>query len=122
MTLVREQWHDLLRVIGCSMFAVFQSLFAVFALSYGTSKNLDLDREVLLWVSVAANAVAVVAIPVWAALSDRIGRRPVRVFGALSSAATFVAYLWALGTGHMPLIFVLGILHAGLAYSTANGI
>ncbi|MER5390247.1 MFS transporter [Saccharopolyspora sp. NPDC002686] len=122
VTLVREQWRDLLRVIGCSLFAVFQSLFAVFTLSYGTSGDLGLDRATLLSVSVAANAVAIFAIPLWAALSDRIGRRPVWVFGALTSAATFAAYLWALGTGSMVLIFVIGILHAGVAYSAVNGI
>ncbi|KAA9155673.1 MHS family MFS transporter [Amycolatopsis acidicola] len=122
VTLLREQWRDLLRVIGCSVFAVFQTLFAVFALAFGTSSAVGLDKASLLWVSVVANAVAIPAIPLWALLSDRIGRRPVWVFGALASAITLVAYLWAISTGSMPLVFVMGVLHAGIAYSAVNGL
>jgi len=110
------------RVIGCSLFAVFQTLFAVFALSFGTSEAIGLDRAAMLWVSVAANAVAIPAIPLWALLSDRIGRRPVWVFGALASAVTFVGYLWAISTGSMALVFAIGVLHAGIAYSAVNGL
>ena len=122
LKLLRDQWRDLLRVIGCSLFAVFQTLFAVFALSFGTSDTIGLDRAAMLWVSVAANAVAIPAIPLWALLSDRIGRRPVWMFGALASAVTFVGYLWAISTGSMALVFTIGVLHAGIAYSAVNGL
>ena len=121
-TLVREQWRDLLRVIGCSLFAVFQTLFAVFALSFATSDAIGLDKATMLWVSVVSNAVAIAAIPLWAALSDRVGRRPIWVFGALASAVTFAGYLWTISTGSIALVFVAGVLHAGIAYSAVNGI
>jgi len=52
--LIRTQWRDLLRVVACSLFAVFQSIFAVFALAYGTSEGVGLDRTALLWVSALA--------------------------------------------------------------------
>ena len=122
VTLLREQWRDLLRVVCCSLFAVFQTLFAVFALSFATSGEVALDRSAMLWVSVVSNAVAIAAIPLWAALSDRIGRRPVWVFGAFASAVTFVAYLWSIGTGSLGLVFAVGVLHAGVAYSAVNGL
>lgn len=121
-TLVREQWRDLLRVIGCSLFAVFQTLFAVFALAFATSGENQLEKSDMLWVSVISNAVAIAAIPLWAVLSDRVGRRPVWVFGALASAVTFAMYLWAIDTGSLALVFAVGVLHAGIAYSAVNGL
>lgn len=121
-TLVREQWRDLLRVIGCSLFAVFQTLFAVFALAFATSGAGHLDKATMLWVSVASNAVAIAAIPLWAALSDRVGRRPIWVLGALASALTFAVYLWAISSGSVALVFVAGVMHAGVAYSAVNGL
>lgn len=120
ISLVRTRGRDLLRVIGCSLFAVFQSLFAVFGLAYATSDGVGMDRSAVLWVSVAANAVAIVAIPAWALLSDRIGRRPVWVFGALGSAAAAALYFWAISTGDLALVFGTGVLFAGLVYSAVN--
>jgi MFS family permease len=120
--LIRTQWRDLLRVVACSLFAVFQSIFAVFALAYGTSDGVGLDRTALLWVSALANVVAIGAIPAWAALSDRIGRRPVWMIGTLGSSVLVVAYLWAISTGSLPLVFVTGLLFAGVVYSAVNGL
>ena len=120
--LVRTRGGDLLRVVGCSLFAVFQSLFAVFGLAYATSDEVGMDRAAVLWVSVAANAVAIVAIPAWALLSDRIGRRPVWVFGALGSSGAAALYFWAVSTGDLALVFGTGVLFAGLVYSAVNGL
>ncbi len=121
-TLLRTQWRDLLRVVACSLFAVFQSIFAVFALAYATGDGVGLDRTAMLWVSALANVVAIAAIPAWAALSDRIGRRPVWLIGSLGSAVLVVAYLWAISTGSLPLVFVVGVLFAGVVYSAVNGL
>ena len=50
----------------------------------------------MLWVSIAANVVALAAIPAWATLADRIGRKPVFIFGTLGSGALMFAYLAAI--------------------------
>ncbi|MEV6762825.1 MFS transporter [Streptomyces sp. NPDC051105] len=62
------------------------------------------------------------AIPAWATLSDRIGRRPVYLIGAVGSAVAMSGYLWAISTGSYPLILVLGIVAFGVVYSAANGV
>jgi MFS family permease len=122
VTLVRTQWRDLVRVVCCSLFAVFQSIFAVFGLAYATSEGVGLDQDTMLWVSVLANAGAIVAIPAWAALADRIGRRPVWIIGALGSTVSVFAYFWAISTGSLVLVFVVGFLFAALLYSAMNGL
>ncbi|MFD7130850.1 MFS transporter [Streptomyces sp. NPDC059894] len=120
--LLRTQWADVLKVMFASLFAVFQTVFMVFGLAYATSDAVGLERSTMLWVSVAANAVAVAAVPASAALSDRIGRRPVWIASALSCAVLICAYFWAVSTGSLPLIVVVAVLLNGVAYSGMNGL
>ena len=56
-------------------------VYTVFLLTYGT-KTLGLSRGVLLGGVLIAAACMIVAVPVAGAISDRVGRRPVYVFGA----------------------------------------
>ena len=56
----------------------------------------------MLWVSICANVVALLAIPLWATLADRIGRKPVFIFGALGCGALMFAYLGAIDTATTP--------------------
>ncbi|ELS58072.1 MFS transporter [Streptomyces viridochromogenes] len=120
--LLREHWADVLRVIGGALVASVSTIFTVWALSYATSDTVGMSRSAMLWVGALANLVALAAIPLWATLSDRIGRRPVFVIGAAGSAVTMFLYLWAISTGSYPLTLLLGIVAFGVVYSAANGV
>ena len=76
----------------------------------------------MLGVSILTNFVALAAIPAFAMLSDRVGRKPVYIFGALGPAALMFPYLWAISEASIPLIFIFGVLMSGLVYSASNGI
>ncbi|TCK23012.1 MFS transporter [Pseudonocardia endophytica] len=119
--LLRDHWPNLLRVTLAATVASVSTLMTVFALSFAVN-TVGLDRSTMLWVVVSANVVALAAIPLLAALADRIGRRPVFVVGALGSALALAAYLWAVSAGGYVLIFVTGILLSGVVYSAANGV
>jgi MFS family permease len=119
--LVRGHWPALLRVILASLASTVSTIFAVFALSFAVDTN-GLDNTTMLWVAIATNALALGAIPLWAKLADRIGRRPVFVFGAVGSGVLMFAYLPAIAGGNYALIFLCGILMSGLVYSAMNGI
>ena len=53
-------------------------------------------------------------------LADRIGRRPVFIFGALASGLLMFAYLWAIGQTNIPLVFAVAVLMSGVVYSASN--
>jgi MFS family permease len=120
--LLREHWADVLRVIAAALVASVSTIFTVWALAYATSDSVGMNRSSMLWVGALANLVALAAIPLWASLSDRIGRRPVFLIGAAGSAAAMFLYLWAISTGSYPLTLVLGIVTFGVVYSAANGV
>ncbi|MGW7822363.1 MFS transporter [Streptomyces puniciscabiei] len=120
--LVREHWTDILRVIAGALIASVSTIFTVWALAYATSDAVGMSRTFMLWVGALANLFALAAIPLWANLSDRIGRRPVFLTGAVGSAAAMAGYLWAISTGSRPLTLILGIVAFGLVYSAANGV
>ncbi|MFJ6851975.1 MFS transporter [Streptomyces sp. NPDC091271] len=120
--LLRDHWADVLRVVAASVIATVSTVFTVWALSYATSDAVGLGRTGMLWVGALANVVALFTIPLWARLSDRIGRRPVFLVGAVGSAVVMPLYLWAISTGSYPLVLILGVLVFGVVYSAANGI
>ena len=83
---------------------------------------MGISATAMLWVGISANAVALFAIPLWATLSDRIGRKPVFIGGALGSAVLIFAYFAAISAGNIVLIFFVGVLLSGVVYSAANGV
>ncbi|GAA2451861.1 MFS transporter [Streptomyces macrosporus] len=120
--LLRHHWADVLRVVAAALIATVSTIFTVWALSYATSDAVGLSKTAMLWSGVAANVVALGAIPLWARLSDRIGRKPVFLIGSLGSGVMVFVYLWAVSTGSAALVLVTGILFFGVVYSAANGI
>jgi len=122
VVLMREHWADVLRVIAGALIASVSTIFTVWALAYATSDSVGMSRSSMLWVGALANLVALAAIPLWATLSDRIGRRPVYLIGAVGSAVAMFGYLWAISTGDYALILILGIVAFGVVYSAANGV
>lgn len=119
--LMRTHGVDVLRVVFCALIAVVSTIFSVFTLSYAVS-TVGIPRNSMLLVLIVANVVALGAIPLFAALSDRIGRRPVFIFGCLGSAALVWPYMYAISRENYALIFLLGVLLSGVVYSAANGV
>ena len=84
--LLRSQRKEVLLAMGARLAenGAFY-IYTVFVLVYGTQK-VGLDRQTVLNGVLIAAACALVAIPVCGALSDRLGRRPVYLFGASVTA------------------------------------
>ncbi|MEQ4720612.1 MFS transporter [Nonomuraea sp. B19D2] len=119
--LFREQWRDVLRVVVAAVIASVSTIFTVHALSYAVN-TMHLERGPMLWVGVLANVAAVITIPLWGSLSDRIGRKPVFIGGSLGCAVLMFGYLWSISIGSYALIFVAGILMFGVVHSATSGV
>jgi MFS family permease len=120
VTLFREHLGDVLRVVVAATFSTISTIFTVYALSFGVNA-IGLSRTAMLWVGVLANLVAVAAIPAWATLADRLGRRPVFIAGLTGCAVLIFAYLGAISGGNYVLIFLTGILLFGVVHSAIAG-
>jgi len=119
--LFRNHTPDVLRVVFAALVSVVSTIFGIFVLSYAVN-TMHIPRATMLLLLVSTNIVALAAIPLWAMLSDRIGRRPVFLIGALGSAICIWPALWAISRGDVWLIFITGVLLSGIVYSAANGI
>ena len=86
---------------------VLQALLATFALTLGVQGGLE--RSTVLWLFAAASAVQVIALPAYAALSDRVGRRPVMMGGAVAGAGLAYPIFSLIGSGSVPGV-LLGFL------------
>ncbi|MGJ7509068.1 MFS transporter [Variovorax sp. GT1P44] len=119
--LFRDHTPAVLRVIFGALVSVVSTIFGLFVLSYAVN-TVHIPRATMLTLLVCSNVVALAAIPLWAILSDRIGRKPVFIFGALGCAVLIWPTLWAISKGDLTLIFVFGLLTSGIVYSAANAI
>jgi MFS family permease len=119
--LFRENPMGVVKIIFACFYSVVSTVFAVFTLSYGVN-TMHIQKSTMLTMVVLANVVALGAIPAWAAIADRVGRKPIFIFGTIGCAVLIWPFLWAIQNTNIPLIFVLGLLLSGVVYSANNGI
>jgi len=92
--------------------------FALFGITYVT-QELGLPRSYVFNGVLVASVVQLVAIPGFAALSDRVGRRPVYLFGAVGVGAWGFAYFLLVDTrsaGAAILAITVGLLFQAAMY------
>jgi MFS family permease len=119
--LLRDHRASVVRVTLGSLASTVSTIFSVYALTFAVD-TVGLDKTTMLWVAIVTNLVALAAIPMFARLADRIGRKPVFIVGAVGSGALMFAYLAAIASGTYALIFLAGILMSGIVYSAQNGV
>ncbi|WP_233451861.1 MFS transporter [Rubrobacter xylanophilus] len=95
-------------------------VLTVFVLSY-VAGELGLDQSVGQIGVIIAAAIGLLTIPLFGALSDRIGRRPVYMFGAAFSLVFAFPFFWLLNTGIEPLIWLAIILGVNLGHDAMYG-
>ena len=79
-------------------------VYSTFMLVYATQK-VAMDRGIVLNGLLMASAIELAAIPMFGALSDRLGRRPVYLFGAVATALFAYPLFWLFDTGSAPLVW-----------------
>jgi metabolite-proton symporter len=93
-------------------------LLTAFTLTYIRDVR-GLDASFALNAVLIASAVHLVTIPLWGALSDRVGRKPVYILGAVGVGAWAFPYFWLLDSdnfGLAVLAVTVGLLVHGAMY------
>ncbi|MGY1777869.1 MFS transporter [Geodermatophilus sp. SYSU D00804] len=93
-------------------------ILTAFTTAYLT-KALGLDASFALNALLVASAVHLVTIPMWGALSDRVGRRPVYLLGAAGTGIWGFVLFGLFDTGSFALVvlaLIVGLLFHGAMY------
>jgi MFS transporter, MHS family, shikimate and dehydroshikimate transport protein len=92
----------------------------VFVLTYITA-TLGLEQNTGLTGVIIASAIGLVTIPMYGALSDRVGRRPVYLFGAVFSVLFAFPFFWLMNTESAVLIWLAIILGFNIGHDAMYG-
>src|SRR5262245_21546256 len=120
LDLFREHPRELL--LGLAMRVgqgVVYYLYTVFILSYGTKLGYS-RQSVLTGVAIAA-ILGFGSIPLWASLSDRVGRRPVYLAGTLFSALYAVPFFWLVALESPAVLWLALILGMNVGHDLTYG-
>ncbi|MEV7686934.1 MFS transporter [Streptomyces bungoensis] len=120
VAVLRHQWRDVLVAMGARMaenisYYVITAFILVYAVaSAGVSKQTALNAVLI------GSAVHFAVIPAWGALSDRIGRRPVYLFGAAGIGLwmfPFFALVDKGSFGYLVVAVTVGLVLHGAMYA-----
>lgn len=122
LDLLRDQPWATVRCILMTFTNVIGSATLVFGISYATAKGYGngFTTSEMLWVTLVANVVAVATIPLFGALSDRIGRRWLMIVGGLAGGALAGVYLWTIEQRNLLLVILMVIIVQGLLFQMWN--
>jgi MFS family permease len=99
---------------------VFFYIYTVWILNYAFERVKVAKQEIMTGVLIAA-AIDLFAIPLFGALSDRFGRRPVYLFGAAFSAAFVWPFFMLVDTGRVELIWLAIVVGVCIGHAAMYG-
>jgi MFS family permease len=114
----------MLRVICMALMNVIPVVTAIFGAAYAVQPGygIGFHKDIFLWIPVLGNILAVGIVPVVGNLSDRIGRRPPVIFGAIASGLLSFGYLYAISIASVPLAIAMSLLMWGVVYQGYNAV
>ncbi|MGO4390845.1 MFS transporter [Variovorax sp. M-6] len=119
-----NSWRDMLRVVCAALMNVIPVVATVFGAAYAVQPayGIGFQKDVYLWIPVLGNILAVVVIPFVGNLSDKVGRKPPIVIGALGAGLLSFGYLYAISIHNVPLAIGMSLLMWGIVYQGYNAV
>ncbi|MET7859879.1 MFS transporter [Streptomyces sp. NPDC005318] len=120
VAVLRHHWRDVLIAMGARMAEnISYYVITAFILVYATVAA-DLSRQTALNAVLIASAIHFAVIPVWGALSDRFGRKPIYLIGAVGVGLwmfPFFALIDSSSFGSLLLAVTVGLVFHGAMYA-----
>lgn len=118
----RKHWRQILLVAGAYLSqGVFAYICVAYLVSYGTTVA-GIGRTEALFGVFVAGVIAVLTYPLFGALSDRVGRKPVFLGGVVAMGAAVFPTFALINTGKATLFLAALVLVFGLAMAPAAGV
>jgi metabolite-proton symporter len=95
-------------------------IYSVFVLTYAT-QQVKMSQQIVLNGMLIGASLELLAIPFFGALSDRLGRRPVYLFGAVMTALWAYPLFRLLDTGSPPLVWLALIVAFVFSHAAMYG-
>lgn len=120
VAVLRHHWRDVLIAMGARMAEnISYYVITAFILVYATTA-VELSKQTALNAVLIGSAVHFAVIPLWGALSDRIGRRPVYLIGAVGVGAWMFPFFALIDRASFPsllLAVTVGLVLHGAMYA-----
>ncbi|WP_448624756.1 MFS transporter [Geodermatophilus sp. URMC 64] len=122
LEVLRDDWRNVLRAF-CLRIAetAGYAVSVTFVLSYLAGEELA-DRPVILTALMVAAGIGILATTGWGALTDRIGRRPVYLFGTAVTVLWGVPLFLVLNTGAAAAIVLAFIVSYAVCQNSLAGV
>jgi len=96
-------------------------LYTVFILTYATQATIGFSRSAVLAAISIAAIVELVSMPTFGALSDRFGRRPIYLFGAIFTGLFAFPFFWLIETSNTTLMVLAIVMALVFGHSAMYG-
>jgi len=96
-------------------------LYTVFVLTYATQASIGFSRSTVLAAISIAAVIELFSMPTFGALSDRFGRRPVYLFGAMFTTLFVFPFFWMIESSNSTLMVLAIVLALVFGHSAMYG-
>ncbi len=96
-------------------------LYTVFVLTYATQASIGFSRSTVLAAISIAAVIELFSMPTFGALSDRFGRRPVYLFGAMFTTLFAFPFFWMIESSNSTLMVLAIVLALVFGHSAMYG-
>ncbi|RQM35326.1 MFS transporter [Rhodococcus ruber] len=119
LSILRRPRNLLLVALGCMASFGIQTMFTTFAIGYASHSGVTRSQALLAFA--VCQFVAIFTLLGFARLSDRVGRRPVMLFGLGAFVVLIVPILALLSSGNVALVTLGFVLGFGVCQSATYG-
>lgn len=122
VTTLKTHWREVLIAIGAKVVetAPFY-IFGTFVVSYATS-YLGFSNTAVLNSVMIATIITTLLIPIMGRLSDKVGRKPLYIYGSIGMILYAFPYFWLLQQGSVLLLAIATIIGLGVIWAPITAV